>query len=827
MRRIAATPLFLLFLVIAIPLVASAALEEESYQSGLLALKGGDAQTAADLFSKAIQGHPDDHRYYNDRGVAYRVLGNPEKALADYTKAIQLKPEYVPALNNRGVLYIQQGSPDKAIEDFTEALKHGGLESKILTNIGWAYSSKEDHRNAVAYLEKALAARPLDPRSFILMAQSLERLGDTDRALKMYQLGLGLLHDTGIVERVEQRIADIEKGTGNTSPSREKPARTAAQDSFTRPSNASPAGPARDAVQTRQILPARPMEASSTAERKVTTAAAETGIDTLEALDQRARSKAVEKLSSAAAEIYRQGVDFLEKSDLSKALVRFEDTLNMERRKKNHHGVAWSSLEIGRVYAKLGDYVRASGQFDIAEKLFRRLKAGDETVLALAEQGTARKKAGQREQAALAFRQAGELAAAAGHHRLAKFIEDIGAGRATPQPAVAQRQQPVPPVQRTVERPSAPENGQSSKTAALANNQKTPPPVPSATYQKKQAPEQARESRTPGMADAAPKEALLPAAKPQSQPAQAVTSSHPVSAEREGRPAPTTRAIVRAETKPSVPVPASPPKPVAIETAVGLRGGVEAGTALSASPSPQASSVSKKTPGDSTLEKSIKTDLVALKKYRDAGDEANMIVVLERLAESYLHRKEHKKASHCLAAAVMFREKLGLEQGKDRVVKQRGLVREILGDSAGALEDFTWALALSTTKPGSRTGGQLELRSKKLANQMRLDEAKALAAYRLLWKARKEGDPQLETEACYTIAGLYEKANKTTEALSYYERSIASILADKARVYQKMGEAARAEEAYNLALETFKKLDYPKYVYLMKRLKAAKTLSKE
>ena len=80
MRRVSALPVFLIFLAMAIPLVALAASEEELYQSGLAALRAGDAQTAVNLLSKAIQGHPEDHRYYNDRGVAYKVLGSREKA---------------------------------------------------------------------------------------------------------------------------------------------------------------------------------------------------------------------------------------------------------------------------------------------------------------------------------------------------------------------------------------------------------------------------------------------------------------------------------------------------------------------------------------------------------------------------------------------------------------------------------------------------------------------------------------------------------------------------------------------------------------------------
>lgn len=776
MCRVAAFRVFLLVLVMTVPLVALAASEEELYQSGLSALRAGDAQTAVNLLGKAIQSRPEDYRFYNDRGVAYKVLGSWEKALADYTKAIELKPEYVPALNNRGVLYLQRGSHDKAIADFTEALKHGGIESKVLTNIGWAYANKGDYRDAQAYLEKALAARPLDPRSFILMGQTLEQLGDSQRALQMYQLGVGLLHDPGIVERVEARIENLEKGTTTADSSTQRPERQAAREKSADASKAAAPSSEQRRNPARQVVHARPLSESPVAPRKAPPVAAVAGVDTPESLNERARSAAVKKLSPAAAEICRQGVDFVEKGDLTKALVRFEDTLNIERRNKNHHGVAWSSLEIGRVYAKLGDPARAAGYFEVAEKLFRRSKASDETVLALIDLGNAKRKAGQKEQAAAAFKQAEEIAQAAGHRDLAKILDDAQAGKVT-QLAQAKRPTP-PPAPRIVEAPE-PQAVVPKKASAPVTADKVPPTVPP----------------------------------------RAVEEKKQIAAPPEKIPAPP----VPATAKESVATKAAPvAQPVARS-----RGGVEAGVALSAAPELKNRKVQAGMTPDKAAEKNLKQDLAALKRYRELDDEPNMIVILERLAQIYLSRNDPNKASLCLSTAVMLREKLGLEHGKDRIVQQRGVLREILGDSAGALEDFTWALALSSTKPGSQVVEPLEQRSRKIAGQLRLDEAKALAAYRSLWKARQDGDPQRETEACYTIAGLYERANKSKEALNYYERALASILVDKARMYKKIGDAARAEESYNLALETFRKLDYPKYVHLMKQLKAAKTLSKQ
>jgi len=52
---------------------------------------------------------PDYAEAYNDRGFAYYLKGNPERAIADYTRAIEPRPNYPKAYNSRGVVYMAHG----------------------------------------------------------------------------------------------------------------------------------------------------------------------------------------------------------------------------------------------------------------------------------------------------------------------------------------------------------------------------------------------------------------------------------------------------------------------------------------------------------------------------------------------------------------------------------------------------------------------------------------------------------------------------------------------------------------------------------------------
>ena len=55
---------------------------------------------------------------YNNRGDAYRDLGQYQRAIQDYNEAIRLDPQLALAHNNRGNAYKDLGQHQKAIQDY-------------------------------------------------------------------------------------------------------------------------------------------------------------------------------------------------------------------------------------------------------------------------------------------------------------------------------------------------------------------------------------------------------------------------------------------------------------------------------------------------------------------------------------------------------------------------------------------------------------------------------------------------------------------------------------------------------------------------------------
>ncbi len=819
MMTIKRAPVLLILLsVIGVLLfAASNRANADAYSQGLEVLAAGDTQKAIKLFSQAIAANPDEFHVYNDRGVAYKISGNPDKALADYTKALELKPDYANALNNRGVIYLQKGLYDNAIEDFTEALKSTELKSKVHTNLGIAYAQKGNHRQAVENLEAALSFRPLDHRAFLFMAESLEQLEEYEKAGKMYQLSVGLAKDSSTADMIEKKIAQLESisKSGSRKDNVDEGRKRFTGSSETRVI----AGHEKESSGSRRSFQEKPAARSSLNQMR-TREASGSPLEAVHLLEVRCRSRALDKLSPAAAEIYKQGVEFLEKAQFRQALIRFEDILQLEKRNRNTAAIALSSLQLGRTYLKMGDYATAGTKLQDALRIFRQINASEETILTLLEIAAVKKAAGQNDKATEVYALAKEQAHARGNGQLAQGISDLQAGKTIPTPS-----QTAAAIRDTMARSQRVPSDQKAFSRTKQTAQTPPAASPIARDEDKKSgntivrsdPEKTKQmaaGRGPELRPGATNMKVLPA------------SPVKTSSEREPQKKPESRPqkMILAKNRAT-----SGEKPVSVETLVGGQQQAVTKEKRGSQASPQLSGVNIEEQHVPTTKKSqraskqaswdlkITETLSQLKKYKNANDETNMIFALENLAEIYSNHRQYDKALHSLIAAIGFRERLNRIKGIDKLYIKRGLIREKLGDSAGALADLTRALYSFDVHESLSFRRALEAKIRKIASAINLDPRATIGAYQTLWRARNRTGDLAETYALYAIARLYDRAEKNEQALSYYDQSSASILADKARVYEKIGQKALAAQSYKSALEAFKKLDYSRYLSLLKQ----------
>jgi len=131
------------------------------------------------------------------------------------------------------------------------------------------------------------------------------------------------------------------------------------------------------------------------------------------------------------------------------------------------------------------------------------------------------------------------------------------------------------------------------------------------------------------------------------------------------------------------------------------------------------------------------------------------------------------------------------------------------------------------SRPESKASKAAAQSARATAMKMRLEPGPVMDSLQRFWRSRSARDNQSETQALYSVAKLYDKAERHQEALNYYDRAGASVLTDKARVYEKIGKSELADQAYAQALEAFKRLDYSRYMHMKMTPKKLNTLSRD
>ena len=141
------------------------------YRRGHEAMVRKEYKKAVSLFTESLESMKKKYHYivYNDRGIAYRRLKMPGKAMSDFLKAIRLQPRFSPPYSNMGTLYIDRKEYNEAMELFKQAYEYDPRNFIPLYNIACVHSLEKRKPEAVRYLEKTV-------NLLVSQGRSLQRL---------------------------------------------------------------------------------------------------------------------------------------------------------------------------------------------------------------------------------------------------------------------------------------------------------------------------------------------------------------------------------------------------------------------------------------------------------------------------------------------------------------------------------------------------------------------------------------------------------------------------------------------------------------------------
>jgi tetratricopeptide (TPR) repeat protein len=128
---------------------------------------------------------------FNNRGIAYRLKGEYDRAVQDYNQAIKLNAKSAAAFNNRGVAYDRKGDYDRAIADYDQAIKLKP-SAELYFNRGNAHLGKSQYDHAIddynqAIKLKAGFAAAFDNRCWARAVVGIlkQALADCNEALRL------------------------------------------------------------------------------------------------------------------------------------------------------------------------------------------------------------------------------------------------------------------------------------------------------------------------------------------------------------------------------------------------------------------------------------------------------------------------------------------------------------------------------------------------------------------------------------------------------------------------------------------------------------------
>ena len=122
---------------------------------GALRRDKGELKGAIDDLDQAVQLNPDDALVLVERGNAYRILKDYDRAVADLDDAVRRQPDFS-SHNIRGAVFLEKGDYDRAISDFNKAIEFNSTVAGTFYGRGLAYAGKGDLDSAIRNYDEAV-----------------------------------------------------------------------------------------------------------------------------------------------------------------------------------------------------------------------------------------------------------------------------------------------------------------------------------------------------------------------------------------------------------------------------------------------------------------------------------------------------------------------------------------------------------------------------------------------------------------------------------------------------------------------------------------------
>jgi Flp pilus assembly protein TadD len=160
------------------------------------------------LFSRALAVTQDNWLAWNNLGLTYGDLGQPQKAIDHFREALRIRPGYADAWFNLGLTYDKLGQSNQAIVCYREALRFKPDYTKAWNNLGTAYHELGQPEQAVTYYRKALQIQPDYVDAWYNLGLAYAEYGQLHQAIACFREALRIKPD---FEEARRSLDAVEK----------------------------------------------------------------------------------------------------------------------------------------------------------------------------------------------------------------------------------------------------------------------------------------------------------------------------------------------------------------------------------------------------------------------------------------------------------------------------------------------------------------------------------------------------------------------------------------------------------------------------------------
>jgi superkiller protein 3 len=158
---------------------------EVRFNQGLLHLREGRPEMAAQEFKQAIEKDKKNPYFQKALGLAYVQQRKYEDAVACFKKALEFNPFYIDVRNDLGTALILQGKREEGKREFMQAFAEATNPTPELSarNLGQAYFDERNFAEALSWYQTAVKRNNKYPDAHLGLAASLLALNRGEEAV--------------------------------------------------------------------------------------------------------------------------------------------------------------------------------------------------------------------------------------------------------------------------------------------------------------------------------------------------------------------------------------------------------------------------------------------------------------------------------------------------------------------------------------------------------------------------------------------------------------------------------------------------------------------